>query len=361
MVYSVLCLLVAISWGFTPSFLPPAGGTGSEIPGESVRAFSMGGASAGVPDSGMVVFSNPAASAWARRTGLSWGTRFMETGDENWSGAASFPDVSVIMPLPLGVQLSAALSGRSRLSSTDTINEGNVSGLIDWRGATAESYTGLTLRASRHLAFSAGGRCFFGYAMGDAVTTRGGGGSSVPIETEFRDDVTFGPAWGMTVAAFLDNGPFAAGFAITTDRSGTVSVNRDYMGNASADTSLGYTVPGDIALGLSARVHRRVRIACDYHARKAQSVLGSRTENGSIMAAGVEYDPGGAFLLRGGYRHLDGLWRDGASRFSGGFGYSIAGGMASIDIGAGWETWGNDQSETVFSLSIRASENWLGQ
>ncbi len=186
MVSCILFLtLVSIS-GFDPPLQMPSQGIGSETVSEGVRSFSMGGVSAGIPDSGMVSIANPSASAWAGTTGFSFGARVRDTEDPSWSEASDFPDVSVMMSLPLGVQLSGVLSGRSRLNSTDSVFFENGSGTIHWSGSTAESYLGATLKASNNFAFSLGGRCFFGSALGDAVTNRESPGPMclLPFSTE---------------------------------------------------------------------------------------------------------------------------------------------------------------------------------
>lgn len=361
MVFSIVALSLFAVSGFNPPFMPPAAGIGAETAGGGVRAFSMGGVSAGVPDSGVVSIQNPSAAAWSSNTGLSWGTKVRGTDDETWSGASSFPDVSVLMPLPMGIQLSGVLSGRSRLNSSEVLDSGNLTGTIEWTGSTAESYLGATLRASRSLAFSLGGRCFFGSALGDAATTLIIPGPYSPISSEYRDDLAFDPSWGLSFGTFYKTDVLSAGVSITTDRSGTLFLERDYMGNASADTTYRYSVPGELSAGVSVRIHPRVLIAMDYFARKKLTLLDSSTGEGSYTAAGFEVRPGSGFSIRGGYRTMSGLWRDGASRYTGGLGYDIAGGVASIDIGAGIETWGGDQSESILFLGIRASENWLGQ
>ena len=361
MALSILALSLISAIGFDPPFIPPPSGIGSETAGGGVRGFSMGGVSAGIPDSGMVSILNPAASAWVENTGFSWGTAMRDSPEDDWSGASSFPEVSVIMPVPLGIRLAASLSGRSRLNCSSPVNSGNVTGTIDWTGSTAESYIGATLRASGSLAFSMGGRCFFGSALGDAVTTREVPGPFAPVMGEYRDDLAFKPSWGLNFGAFYKGSILSAGFSITTDRSGDLSVERDYMGSESADTTMRFTVPGELVCGLSARVHPRVVLAADYFARKKLTLLDSTTEEGSYLAAGFEVLPGMGFRIRGGYRTMDGLWRDGASMYTGGIGYDISGGKASIDAGVGWETWGDDLSETVVFIGIRASENWLGR
>ena len=356
----LLTSLLAVS-GFSPEFQPPAYGIGAETSGGGVRAFSMGGVSAGVADSNMVSAANPSASAWAVNTGLSWGAKVRETEDLTWSGAAAFPNVSLIMPFPLGLQFSAFLSNRSRINREDSVVYDNGSGTIKWTGGSGESYLGLTGRVSDHLAFSIGGKCFFGSAIGDAVTSPDNPGTEVPVSTIYRDDLSFSPSWGPMFGAFMDTRYFSAGFSIVTDRSGVLEVERSYMGGSSADTTFQYSVPGELSAGISARIHPRLLVGADFYARKALNLLGSTTEEGSYYAYGLEFAPGLGFRVRAGYRVMDGLWRDGASRYSGGIGYLIAGGKASFDIGASYETWGAEESETVVFASIRTSENWLGQ
>ncbi len=360
-ILNILLASVISVIGFSPEFQPPSCGIGAETAGGGVRAFSMGGVSAGVPDSNMVSTANPAASAWTVRTGLSWGTKFRDTEDLTWSGASAFPDVSMIIPFPLGLQFSAFLSNRSRINREDAVVYDNGSGTIKWTGGSGESYLGLTTRVSNHLAFSLGGKCFFGSAMGDAVTSPDNPGHTVILSSSYRDDLSFSPSWGPAFGAFWDTRYISAGFSIVTDRSGDIDVQRTYMGNSSADTSFHYTVPGEFSAGVSAQVHPRLLLGVDFFARKALNILDSTTEKGNYIASGLEFTPGMGFRIRGGFRAIDGLWRDGASRYSGGIGYLIAGGRASFDIGASYETWGADESETVVFASIRTSENWLGR
>lgn len=356
----VLASLISVT-GFMPDFQPPSCGIGAETAGGGVRAFSMGGVSAGTADSNMVSGSNPAASAWSVNTGFSWGMKVRETEDLTWSSASAFPDVSLIMPLPLDLQFSAFLSNRSRINREDTIVFDDGSGSIKWTGGTGDSYIGLTARVSDHLAFSLGGKCFFGSVMGDAETSPDNPGTAVPLSTTYRDDLSFSPSWGPVFGAFMSTKYLSAGFSIVTDRAGDLNVQRDYMGDSTADTSFNYSVPGELTAGISANIHPRVLIGVDYFARKKLSLLGSSTGEGSYIGSGVEISPGLGFRIRGGFRAMDGLWRDGASRYSGGVGYVLAGGKASLDVGVSYETWGTDESETVLFVSIRASENWLGQ
>ncbi len=209
MVSCILFLtLVSIS-GFDPPLQMPSQGIGSETVSEGVRSFSMGGVSAGIPDSGMVSIANPSASAWAGTTGFSFGARVRDTEDPSWSEASDFPDVSVMMSLPLGVQLSGVLSGRSRLNSTDSVFFENGSGTIHWSGSTAESYLGATLKASNNFAFSLGGRCFFGSALGDAVTNRESPGPYVPVTLPVTETTSLSySSWGLISGRSIVQEPF---------------------------------------------------------------------------------------------------------------------------------------------------------
>ncbi len=358
MILSLLLSAITMFTGFYPDFQTPLRGIGTETAGGGVRAFSMGGVSAGIPDSNMVSLANPAASAFAMNTGFAWGSKFRDTPDPDWNDASVFPEVSVIVPLPLGLQFSALLSHRSRLTAEDKIQFENGSGEINWIGSTADSYIGLTVKASDALAFSAGGRCFFGSAHGDAVVLINTPGPYFPIHSQYLDDISFSPSWGITAGAFFTEGIISGGAALTTDRSGSMGLHRDYMGSQEADTSYSYSVPGEFIAGISARIHPQVLIGVDYFARKRLTLMGSSTEEGSWTAAGAEYLPGSGFRIRGGVRKMNRLWRDGAVRYSGGIGYDISGGAASVDAGISREFW-SEKSETVFFIGLRASENWL--
>jgi hypothetical protein len=360
-IISLLFASVVSVSGFFPGFQPPSCGIGAETAGGGVRAFSMGGVSAGMPDSTMVSSANPSTSAWAVNTALSWGTKVRDTRDLSWSGASAFPDISMIVPLPYHIQFSALLSNRSRINRKDTIVFETGSGTVDWSGGSAESYMGLTTRVSEHLAFSLGGKCFFGSALGDAVTKLNNPGQQAALSSSYRDDLAFSPAWGAVFGAFMNTDYLSAGVSIVTDRSGDLNVQRDYAGNSSADTTSNYSVPGELYAGLSMRIIPRLAIGLDFYSRKALNLLGKTTEAGSFAASGFEVDAGSGFCVRGGFRAMSGLWRDGATMYTGGFGYTVSGGKASFDIGASYETWGTDQSETVVFASVMASENWLGR
>ena len=356
----LLASLISVT-GFSPAFQPPSCGIGAETAGGGVRSFSMGGVSAGLADSNMVSGANPAASAWAASTGLAWGTKVRDTNDLTWSGASSFPEVSMVFPLPLNLQFSALMSSRSRINIEDTVTFIGGSGTEKWTGSSGESYLGFTSRVSEHLAFSLGGKCFFGSAMGNAVTLPDSPDQGIPLASSFRDDLSFSPSWGPALGAFLNTRYFSAGMSIVTDRSGNLDIHRDYLDKSSADTTVKYSVPGEFSAGVSSQLHPRIIVGLDYFARKSFTILDQTTDEGSYLASGIEFNPGYGLRLRGGFRTMNGLWRDGASRYSGGIGYFIAGGRASFDIGASYETWGVDESETVVFASIRTSENWLGQ
>ncbi|RKZ03998.1 hypothetical protein DRQ21_04165 [Candidatus Fermentibacteria bacterium] len=360
-ILSLLFASVVSVSGFSPGFQPPSCGIGAETAGGGVRAFSMGGVSAGMPDSAMVSGANPSVSAWAVSTAFSWGTKVRDTRDISWSGASAFPDISMIVPMPYNLQFSALLSNRSRINREDSLVFENGSGTIKWTGGSAESYMGLTARVSEHLAFSLGGKCFFGSALGDAVTTPDNPGHQVPVATVYRDDLAFSPAWGAVFGAFMNTDYLAAGLSVVTDRSGSLNIQRDYAGTSSADTTSNYSVPGELYAGLSVRIIPRLAIGLDFYSRKALHLLGKTTEAGSTAASGFEVDAGSGFCIRGGFRAMNGLWRDGAMMYTGGAGYTVSGGKASFDIGASYETWGADQSETVVFASVMASENWLGR
>ncbi len=356
----LLASLISVT-GFSPGFQPPSSGIGAETASGGVRAFSMGGVSTGLADSNMVSGSNPAASAWAVNTGLAWGTKVRETNDLSWSGASSFPEVSMVFPLPLDLQFSALLSNRSRINVEDIITYSGGSGTQKWTGSSGESYLGFTSRVSEHLAFSLGGKCFFASAMGDALTAPDIPGQELALASAFRDDLSFSPSWGPVFGAFLNTQYFSAGMSIVTDRKGDLDIHRDYRDNSSADTTVRYSVPGEFSAGVSSQVRPGIILGLDFFSRKSLTILDQTTDAGSYLASGIEINPGYGFRLRGGFRTMDGLWRDGASRYSGGIGYLISGGKASIDIGASYETWGIDESETVVFASIRTSENWLGR
>ncbi len=356
----LLASSLILAAGFDPPFLPPDGGIGVETRSAGARAFAMGGAAAGVADSNTVSVYNPAASAWAEATGLAWGLAGVSGDDDNWTGKLGFPHVSVVFPIPWGVSLSGCLSSKSRLSATGSFTFDGGSGTAAWSGGLTEGWFGVTARAGRNLAFSLGSRSTFGTVLGEFITTPDSlSGPFIPLSSQYRDDAVFSPASGLLFGAFWNAGIVDLGMSITTDRRGTLGIERDGMGNLSADTSLQYTVPGDFTGGISVRPHRRLLFAADYYSRKRLSLLQTSVEPGNIISGGVEYTAPGNLRLRAGISRTDGLWRDGATRYTTGFGFAFGSGRASLDVSAGYETWGDGLSETTVYATLWASEHWL--
>lgn len=358
--HTILACALILAAGFDPPFLPPATGIGVETSSLGARGYAMGGAAAGVPDSCSVSVHNPAASSWAASTGLTWGLAGVGGDDGNRTGKLSFPHVSIVFPLPWGVTLSGCISSRSRLSASGTFVYDGGTGTADWAGGLSEGWFGASARAGGNLAFALGSRSTFGRVRGEFLITPDSlPGPYMPLSTLYRDDAVFSPSSGLLFGAFWNTGVFNLGMSITTDRSGTLSIDRDAMGTLRADTSLRYTVPGEFTGGFSARPHRRLLLAGDYHYRKRLSLLSATVEPGSVYSGGLEYSASRNLRLRAGVSRTEGLWRDGATRYTTGVGYSFGGGRASLDLSAGYETWGDGLSETTVYATLWASENWL--
>jgi len=356
----LLASALILAAGFDPPYQPPVGGVGVETRSLGARAFAMGGATAGVPDSNTVSVYNPAASGWAPATGLTWGLSGVSGDDTNWTGKLGFPHVSLVFPVPWGITLSGCLSSRSRLSSGGDFTYDGGTGTASWEGGLTEGWFGLTTRAGNSLSFSLGSRSTFGSISGEIVTFPDSlAGPFIPLSSQYLDEAVFKPSSGLLFGAFWRTGVFNAGMSVTTDRRGTLDIHRDGMGNLSEDTTLQYTIPGDFTAGISMRPHRRLLVAADFHSRKRLNLLQASVEPGSIYSGGIEYAASGNLRLRGGFSLTDGLWRDGATRYTTGFGYSFGSGRASVDVGAGYETWGDDMSETTVYATLWASENWL--
>ncbi len=353
-VTTVLCA------GFTPSFLPPAGGAGSEAGFPGARAYAMGGTAAGIPDSCTVSISNPAASGWAPVTGLTWGVAGTSGDDRNRTGKTYFPHVSLVFPIPWGVTLSGSISSMSRLSADTLFAMEGTHGEGRWSGGLTEGWVGATVRAGNSLAFALGGRSLFGGMQGEFITCPDTiPGPQMPLLTEYRDDVVFTPSAGLLFGAFLNTGGFGAGVSVTTDRRGNLDILRDHVGEARADTTMRYTVPGDLTAGVSVRPTGRLLLAADLCLRKKLRLLDTEVQAGNVCSGGVEYSATPRLFLRAGVSRADGLRRDGAVRYTAGAGYSFGGGRASLDVSAGWETWGDGLSETTVYATLWASENWL--
>jgi hypothetical protein len=327
----------------------------------SGRSFGMGGVCVGLADSASLSAGNPAASAWTGKTGIYFGGAFTRSDDPAWQGTASFPYVSILMPMPGRVVLSGYLAGRSQVSSADTLYLDGFKGVYEWRGGLGEAYAGASVRASEWLAFSLGGRCTFGKVVSDAVLTRELTGPYVPTDWTYRDDARFLPAWGVMVGAFLNTPRFDLGFSVTTDRTGDLELTRDFLSASSDSTEESYTIPGEVSLGVSFRPVDRVVVAGDLFLRKRLSLLGASVDNGSVISTGAEVDVGRGFSARAGLSLGEGLWRDGSLRYTAGGSYSFGDGRARIDLGIGHEVWEDDRTETTLFVCLWAAERWLGR
>ena len=158
---------------------------------------------------------------------------------------------------------------------------------------------------------------------------------------------------------------FGLGFSISTDRKGTLDRNRDYVSYDPDSSSQMYTVPGELSAGISFRPVERLLIGFDIFSRKSFEVFDSRTDSGTIISAGSEVYIGSGLTARTGYSHMNGLWRDGADRFTAGIGLVFGNGSAGIDLSTGYQFWKNIQNEfqkeTVVFISLWATEKWLGE
>ncbi len=361
------CIVFFISGIFSVDYLPAPDGIGSEILPLNCRSYGMGGVCTGVQDTTGFSLLNPAASAWTLAGGISLGGRYSEGDIEAWDNQFDFPTVSAVVPIPGGIVLSGCIDGRSRINSELEMDVGNdYAGEFTWTGGLVETYAGLSVRTSDWLAFSVGGRCSFGNILSDVKLTSTELITPTSDSSVYRDDARFRMAWGGVFGILLNTDRFGLGFSISTDRKGTLDVNRDFLSNSDADSSSSlYSLPGEISLGISFRPTERLLLAADIYSRKALDILSSKTDPGTVYSAGAEIYAGNGISLRSGYSFMDGLWRDGASTFTAGGGYSFNEGRAGVDIAAGYQYWrdiqDSFQEETVLSISIWATEKWLGE
>jgi hypothetical protein len=344
-----------------PQFLPPPSGIGAELRPLSVRSIGMGGASSGIEDETALCFANPAASAWAGATGVTWSAAVRNGDDESRDGKMSFPSISVLFPLPRGLVFSAGIAERSRLMSEERMSISGYRATFDWDGGLTEAMASLSLRANDWLAFSLGGRGTFG-SIHSVVSLRDpDGGSEAPVATEYVDDALFRPAWGLAVGAFANSGPVDIGIGMVTDRRGTLDVDRDFAGGEpSASDTEHFEVPGEIDVGLGVHPTGWMTLAADLLSRKSFTIPGGHVPSGSIASLGAEASFGNAFCARAGFSSMDGLWRDGSRIYSLGAGYEFGRGSAGLDIAVTREE-ADDFEETGFYISLFASENWIGR
>ena len=358
------CIILVLSGSF-PDFVPPPTGTGDEILPLNPRSFGMGGICAGVPDSTSFSMLNPAASAWTSNSGVCFGGRYSEGDVPAWDNSLGFPLLSALVPLPGRIVVTGAIDGRSRVKAAEEMIFDEFSGDLSWSGGLVESYTGLSVRATDWLAFSFGGRCTFGSIVSDVTLIPDDPLHYPTKEIIYRDDVSFRQAWGGVFGLFVNTDRFGLGFSISTDRKGILDIHRDYDHYDPDSSSQMYTIPGELSAGISCRPFKRLLIGLDIYSRKLLDIFGSNTDSGTIISAGSEVYIGSGLIARTGYSHMNGLWRDGADRFSAGAGLVFGNGKAGIDVSTGFQFWRNIQDElqqeTVLFISLWATEKWLGE
>ncbi len=363
-------ILISLSGIYSVDYLPPPGGVGSEVLAINTRSLGMGGVSVGLPNSSDFTMLNPAASAWTLEGGVAFTGRYAESDDAAWDNRLGFPMISAFIPLPARIVITGAIEGRSRIDTRldDVQVEGDFTGDFTWSGGLVETYIGATVRANDWLAFSLGGRNTFGNIQSDVELMSTDSTPPIPVNSVYRDDARFRMAWGATVGLMINTDRFGCGFSVSTDRKGTLEIDRDFNVTDSADSirsSSLYTIPGEVSVGISFRPVDRLLVGMDLFRRKTLSILGSRTEEGSIYSVGAEVDAGAGVLPRCGYSYMDGLWRDGAQTLSAGLGYTFSQARAGLDLALGYNYWDDpddgQENETVFSISLWASEKWLGE
>jgi len=361
------CIVFVITGIFSVDYLPPPDGIGSEILPLNSRSYGMGGVCTGVPGSTGFSMLNPAASAWILAGGISLGGRYSEGDVKAWDNQLGFPAVSAFVPIPGGIVISGAIDGRSRIDTELQMDvSDDYAGKFSWTGGLVETYTGLSVRTSDWLAFSVGGRCSFGNILSDVTLTQTALITPTSDSSVYRDDAHFQMAWGGVFGILVNTDRFGLGFSISTDRKGTLEVNRDFLASSEADSSTSmYSLPGEVSAGISFRPIERLLIGVDIYSRKIMNILDIQTDPGTVYSAGAEVYAGNGISFRSGFSYMDGLWRDKASTFTAGAGYSFSEGRAGVDIAAGYQYWrdiqDSFQEETVLSISIWATEKWLGE
>jgi len=357
-----IALLAAIAAGGDfPGFLPPPSGIGSELMPLSVRSIGMGGVSAGVEDSTALCFSNPAASAWAASTGVTWTAAVRKGDDEARDGKMTFPGISFLFPLPGRLVFSAGAAERSSLLSTERTMNAGYRASYDWSGGLTEAEASLSVLGTDWLAFSVGGRGTFGSIHSQVALRDPDPGSGAPTATEFVDDALFRPSWGLSAGVFVSTRFVDLGASMVTDRRGTLEVDRDFSGSeATSKTTETYHVPGEFDAGMGVHPTRWLTVAAGIHSRKSFSIPGGQVPSGSISSLGGEARLGRHFSFRAGLSSMDGLWRDGSNMYSAGAGYSFGGGAAALDLAVTREVADGFEENGIF-LSLFASEDWVGR
>ncbi|MDM7992792.1 MAG: hypothetical protein QUS11_05710 [Candidatus Fermentibacter sp.] len=355
-----MLLLAALSAPEYPGFVPPPSGMGSEYLPSTVRSAGMGGVSTALVSPDGFSMSNPATSAWSTSTGVTWTAGWRAGDDDAWDGGMRFPSVSVLFPLPWNAVLSAGLSERSRLLDAAALYQDGYRGSLEWEGGLNEACAAFSLRASEWLAFSLGGRGAFGSTRCSAsLTETGPGGSGAPVNTQYVDEAKFMPCWGLQAGMLMRLGRVDLGASILTDRGGRIDIDRDYAGAEEEGSSQNYDLPGEVNLGAVVRPSEWLSLGADLHSRKTMHLLDSTVPDGSVLGLGAEALVSRGVAARAGWTSTDGLWRDGASRWTGGLGYRFADGAAGLDFSISRETWDGSGETSVF-VSLWSSESWLG-
>ncbi len=361
------CIVFVISGIFSVDYLPPPDGIGSEILPLNSRSYGMGGICAGVPVSTGFSMLNPAASAWTLAGGINLSGRYSEGDLQAWDNQLDFPTVSAFVPLPGGIVLCGAIDARSRIDSELQMEvSDDYMGNFSWTGGLSETYTGLSFRTSDWLAFSVGGRCSFGNIQSDVTLTQTELITPTSDSSVYRDDAHFRMAWGGVFGILVKTERFGLGFSISTDRKGTLEVDRDFLASSETDSSRSmYSLPGEVSIGISFRPIERLLIGADIYSRKVMDILSIHTEPGNVYSVGAEVYAGNGISFRSGFSYMDGLWRDGSKTVAAGGGYTFNEGRAGVDIAAGYQYWRDEEDifgeETVLSISIWATEKWLGE
>ncbi len=355
-------IIVALALGVPeyPPFIPSSSGMGSELLPSTVRSSGMGGVSTALESPDGLSISNPSTSAWAPSSGVTWTAAWRTGDDAAWDGRMRFPSFSAIFPLPWRTVLAAGLSERSRLLDCATIEREGYTGSLDWDGGLSEACVAASFRATDWFAISLGSRGTFGSTRCEAsLIETGPGGPETPINTQYIDEAKFLPCWGLQVGALVRTGVVDVGASILTDRSGSIEIDRDYSGEEEEESRENYDLPGEFNAGVVARPLAWLSLGADLHSRKTMHILQNTVPDGSIIGLGAEAVLGSGFSARAGWSTTDGLWRDGATRWTSGMGYRFADGAAGLDLSLSRETW-DESGETAVFVSLWSSEDWLG-
>lgn len=357
---SEIMVVLALGAAEYPPFIPSSSGMGSELLPSTVRSAGMGGVSTALESPDGLSFSNPSTSAWAPSSGVTWTAAWRTGDDAAWDGRMRFPSFSAIFPLPWRTVLAAGLSERSRLLDCNKIEQDGYMGTLDWDGGLSEACVAASFRAAEWFAISLGSRGVFGSNRCEAsLTGTAPGGPELPINTQYVDEAKFLPCWGLQVGALVRLGVIDVGASILTDRRGNIKIDRDYSGDEEEESRGRYDLPGEFNAGVVARPFAWLSLGADVHSRKTMHILQSTVPDGSIIGLGAEAVVGSGFSARAGWSTTDGLWRDGATRWTSGVGYRFAGGAAGLDLSLSRETW-EESGETAVFVSLWSSEDWLG-